>query len=224
MAALLSGAEATKGLYAGVLAVGLTFGLALALAIHIFGKISGGHYNPAVTTALLATRRIALNDALVYYVAQIAGAAVAALIQYILLEGMLITAKAGSASFSGAVIAEILGTFLLASVIFGVAVDGRAPSGWAPLMIGLAIPVGALALGPISGGSFNPAVSLGPRLVATLVGKEAVWGDMLIYIIGPLAGALLVVFLYDFVAQPRTVSAPVEKALNAEPTVGKGRK
>lgn len=68
MAALLSGAEATKGLYAGVLAVGLTFGLALALAIHIFGKISGGHYNPAVTTALLATRRIALNDALVYYV------------------------------------------------------------------------------------------------------------------------------------------------------------
>lgn len=91
-------------------------------------------------------------------------------------------------------------------------------------MIGLAIPVGALALGPISGGSFNPAVSLGPRLVATLVGKEAVWGDMLIYIIGPLAGALLAAFLYDFVAQPRTVSAPVEKALNAEPTVGKGRK
>ncbi len=230
MAVILSGGASalTFTNYGDLLAVGLAFGLALAGAIHAFGKISGGHYNPAVTTALLATRRMPLNEALVYYVAQLAGAMLAALCHALIFNfdqsAMFITIPGLNIGFGSAVLAEIIGTFLLVSVIFGVAVDGRAPAGWAGWMIGMAVTAGVLALGPVSGASFNPAVSLGPRVITALIGGSAQWNWLIVYIGGPLIGGVLAALIYDFVAHPNQAAEPLEHALQSEPTVGKGER
>ena len=225
MAVILSGGASALQFthYGDLLAVGLAFGLTLAGAIYVFGKISGGHYNPAVTTAIALTRRMAWREAGVYYLAQIAGAMLAGLCHALLFDfdqtRMFITLPAPTATFTAATLAELFGTFFLVSVIFGVAVDGRAPAGWAGWIIGMAIPAGALAVGPISGASFNPAVSLGPRITGTLLGASPDWNWAVIYIIGPLLGAILGAWVYDFIARPRVVEDPLERALQAEPTV-----
>ncbi len=188
------------------LAIGLAFGLAIAVMAYTFGHISGTHINPAVSIAMWATNRLPLLDTVYYIIAQLAGAALASL-SVAFLWGSLATGNnygsttmASGVSYLQAIGLEALGTFFLVLVIMGTAVDKRAPGGFAGLAIGLTAAIGIMATGNLTGGSLNPARTFGPYLASTLFSGQNFWWQFPIYIIGPILGALVAVFLYDYIA------------------------
>jgi aquaporin Z len=176
----------------GPLGIAFAFGLGLALAITAFGHVSGGHFNPAVTLGLMVVRKHPVKEVVPYWIAQLAGGVLAAVVHLIVFSDAAVDAlptKPGSAVTDwGALVLEIVATGLFLMVILTVATDKRAP--WngvlAPLSIGLFIFTAANAIGPSSGGSFNPARSLAPALISW-----SGWGDIWIYLVGPAAGAVL---------------------------------
>jgi MIP family channel proteins len=174
------------------------------------GGASGAHFNPAVTVALCALRKIRPSDAGIYIVAQLAGATCAALIVKVLLldEGHLTHYGATSVSdmlshkASAGFLAEIVGTFALMWAIMGAAVNPRAERSWAPLIIGGSLGMAVMAIGPMTGAGFNPARSFGPALVGDF------WDGggrfLLAYVAGPIVGALLAGFTYtEIVLKPQ---------------------
>ena len=183
-----------------VLAVGLTgnalaIGLMLAVMIYMGGHISGAHYNPAVTLAIVMRGKMEAKDVVPYMAVQIGGALVAALICAFLGKGF-VPAPAASASIGQSLLVEILFTFALASVILAVAtskaLDGNYIYG---LAIGLTVTASAFAGGGISGGAFNPAVGLGPIILDVINGGSSL-GHAWLYIVGPFAGGALAAILY----------------------------
>ena len=183
-----------------IVAIALAHGLAIALMVTAVGHISGGHFNPAVTLAMLVTGRIELSEAIRYWFAQLAGAAGAALVLLATLgtsirdAGVNVGTPGIGAGFDAknALVAEIVGTFFLVFVIFGVAVDKRGTFKiLAGLPIGLMITADILALGGVSGAAMNPARWFGPALVS------GHFDDFWIWIVGPAIGALLAAFVYD---------------------------
>ena len=183
-----------------IVAIALAHGLAIALMVTAVGHISGGHFNPAVTLAMLVTGRIEVPEAIRYWFAQIAGAAGAALVLLATLgssirdAGVNVGTPGIGAGFDAknALVAEIVGTFFLVFVIFGVAVDKRGTFKiLAGLPIGLMITADILALGGVSGGAVNPARWFGPAIVSFH------FDDFWIWIAGPAIGALLAAFVYD---------------------------
>jgi aquaporin Z len=181
----------TAGASISALGIAFGFGLGLALAITAVGHLSGGHFNPAVTAGLAIARKHPTMEVVPYWVAQLAGGFVAVLVQAIVFNSSVTDALSTNPGASvddwGALVLEIVATALFVMVILTVMTDDRAP--WkgvmAPLMIGLFIFVAATTLGPTSGGSFNPARSLDPVL------WNQDWGNVWIYIVGPLAGGIL---------------------------------
>ena len=183
-----------------IVAIALAHGLAIALMVTAVGHISGGHFNPAVTLAMLVTGRIELSEAIRYWFAQLAGAAGAALVLLATLgtsirdAGVNVGTPGIGAGFDAknALVAEIVGTFFLVFVIFGVAVDKRGTFKiLAGLPIGLMITADILALGGVSGAAVNPARWFGPAVVS------GHFDDFWIWIVGPAIGALLAAFVYD---------------------------
>src|SRR5262249_39738312 len=146
--------------------------LGLAMMIFAFGQISGGHYNPAVTGGLAAARRFPAGDVLPYWGAQLVGGLLAALLLRIMFSKLIVTATLtlpGHGISNGkALVFEAVFTFLFVLVVATVATDTRAPwiGVFAPLAIGLFIFTAATVAGPLSGGSFNPARSLCPAIIA----------------------------------------------------------
>ncbi len=118
------------------------------------------------------------------------------------------TSIADGTTYLQAILAEALGTFLLVTAIMALAVDRRAPGGWAGLMIGLAVAAAILLIGPLTGGSLNPARTFGPLVVAAVGGGDAFWRDLPAYIIGPVLGGTLAAVAYDAVARPREFDEP----------------
>lgn len=189
------------------LAIGLAFGFAIAGAIYAFGRISGAHINPAVTIALWATRRFPSGEVAPYIVAQLVGGAVASLlfaatvgIDAVTVGGLGATAPFPGISYGQAILAEAVGTFLLMLVIMGVAVDKRAPPGFAGLIVGLTVAGIITTTGNIAGSSLNPARTFGPYIGDWLLGGANLWEFFPIYIIGPIVGAVLAAFLYDYLS------------------------
>ena len=185
------------GANSGLLGVALAHGLAIAVMASAVGHISGGHFNPAVTLGFLVTKRIAPSLAAVYWAAQLAGAALAALALRLtfpdeanLDSGVpVVHATIGNAS---AIVLEAIATFFLVWVIFATAADpGGAFKSIAGLAIGLTITIDILAIGPLTGAAMNPARSLGPELVFN------VWSDFWVYLVGPLLGAVVAAIAYD---------------------------
>jgi glycerol uptake facilitator protein len=116
-----------------------------------------------------------------------------------------VTTVADDVTYLQGIVAEVIGTFLLMTAVMALAVDRRAPAGWAGFMIGLAVAAAILVIGPLTGASLNPARTFGPLLVTTIGGGETEWGDLPLYIVGPLAGGALAAFAYDMTARPRAV-------------------
>jgi MIP family channel proteins len=180
---------------ADVVGQALANGLAIGLMVTAVGHISGGHFNPAVTLGMIVTKRIEIAEAVRYWVSQLAGATAAALVLLAIYPhtGSLGTPSVGSGFSAGnALVAEIVTTFFLVFVIYGVAVDKRgAFKILAGLPIGLTISISVLAVGVVSGAALNPARWFGPALVSGSFDNFWVW------IVGPAIGAVLAALAYD---------------------------
>lgn len=186
------------------LLIGLAFGLAILVAAYTFGHVSGAHLNPAVTIGLVASGRFPAFAAPAYIAAQVIGALLGVLaVDVLFADGDIagtVTAPGEGVSAGAAFLAEVILAFVLILVVKGTAVDDRAEGPSAGLAIGLVIAAGHLAMIPVSGASFNPARSIG----SAVVGGEM--GDLLIYLIAPVVGAVLGALLYERVLS--TVRAP----------------
>lgn len=187
------------------LAIGLAFGIAIAAAIYALGRVSGAHINPAVTIALWASKRFPTAEVVPYIIAQLIGASLGSALFFacvgadaVLVGGLGATAPFPGISYGQAILVEAIGTFLLMLAIMGVAVDKRAPEGFAGLIIGLTVAGIITTTGNIAGSSLNPARTFGPYIGNTLFGGGNLWEFFPIYIIGPIVGALIAVFLYDW--------------------------
>lgn len=193
----IAAAQATQ-MNAGLIAVAFAHGIALAIAVSATMATSG-HVNPAITIAMLVTRRIAPALAGLYVAAQLLGAVAAAYALKVLLPVSLTAAtRLGGQSVSleismgQAIGLEAIATFFLAFVVFGTAVDAKAPK-IGGLAVGATIAADILAIGPFTGASMNPARSFGPAVVS------GVFEGHIVYWIGPLVGGILAGLVYEYV-------------------------
>jgi glycerol uptake facilitator protein len=193
---------------AELMLVAFGLGFALFISVTMFGRISGAHVNPAVTIGLASTGDFAWADVAPYVISQVIGAIVGALGIAIVYGKLASTVgHLGAPSLSATTstwqgfLAEAVGSAILMTAVFAAAVDTRAPSGWAGLVIGLTLGVAILFLGPATGGSLNPARAFGPDLVNIFLGTTVNWGQFLLcYTIGPLVGMVGAAFLYHYLA------------------------
>ena len=197
----------------GVLGVALAHGLAIALMVTAFAHISGGHFNPAITLGFLVTRRIEAGLAGVYWVMQLAGATVAALLLWWIfpneavaparLGAPLLHPKIGQGA--GFTLEAIMTGFLVLAV-FAMAVDERgAFKAVAGFGIGLVITMDVLAGGPLTGAAMNPSRAFGPELVYH-VWERYTW----IYYAGPAVGGIVAALLYEWLyLRPKQQAKPV---------------
>lgn len=183
---------------ARLVAIALAHGFAIALLVAATAKVSGGHINPAVTFGALLTGKIGLPNAIAYWVAQLVGAVVGA----ILLKAVIPAAAQGNlgahglgagVTAGGGLVAEIVLTFALVFVVFAVAMDPKGLGHLAPAAIGLTVLVDHLFGVPVTGASMNPARSFGPALVA------GAWENHWVFWVGPLVGGGLAALVYEFV-------------------------
>ena len=206
---------------AGLVGVALAHGIVLAVMVSVTGHISGGHINPAVTVSAWVTNQIRTAAAVVYIVAQLAGAAAGAALLRASLPGGLTAGTLGTPAVGHsfgmtngkAVLLEAVLTFFLVFVVYGTAVDDRGPfSKIAGLPIGLVLTFDILVGGPLTGAAVNPARWFGPALIS------GTWTDWWVYIIGPAGGGVIAASVYWFaflggrekmVRVPRTVK-PIE--------------
>lgn len=186
----------------------------VALVVYGFGPVSGAHINPAVTVSLAVTRRFPWAEVVPYVAAQLVGGFIGGLAIVAVFGtnavnlGMGATTLGSGVPYWQGIVAEAVGTFILLFAVMALAVDARAPLGWAGLMIGLAVAVEILLIGPQTGGSVNPARTFGPYLTLAVFGGNVPWSQYGVYVAGPLAGGILAVLVYDLIAQGR----PAERA------------
>jgi aquaporin Z len=170
----------------------LAIGASLMIMVYMGGHVSGGHYNPAVSLAVLLRGKLASTGEFVaYVVSQLAGAIAAALVAYVITGKTFAPAPADSTSALGALLVETLFTFALALVVLNSAVSAKTQgNSFYGLAIGFTIVVAAFAGGSISGGAFNPAVGTGPILVQVALGGGSL-SHLWLYLVGPFLGGSL---------------------------------
>jgi MIP family channel proteins len=198
--------------------IGLVHAFLLFGLIVMFGVVSGGHFNPAVTLAAAAIKRISPLDALIYMLAQLSGGVLGALLCKGLLldEGRATHYGAATVSpilgsnFRGSII-EAIGTFCLVLVILAAVYSKKSIKDWAPLAIGTTLGFIVMVGGPLTGGSFNPARWFGPALVGNT------WGGVWPYLVGPIVGSLLAAAVFRFVLEPGG-APPTEPPERVRPT------
>jgi MIP family channel proteins len=207
-----------------LIGVAIAHGVAIAVMVSAVGHISGAHFNPAVTVAFLITRRIKLGLALVYWLAQAGGAALAALLLRDLLPRAASDAvKLGVPALGHGVDAsagfalEAIFTFFLAWVVFATAVDPRGTfKSIAGLAIGLTITIDILFGGPLTGAAMNPARAFGPELVGNH------WSHAWVWYAGPIVGASVAAAMYELLylrpARPEPVGSAASGVI--EPRAG----
>ena len=178
----------------GHVGVAISFGLVIMVMIYAVGHISGAHLNPSVTFAFAITRHFPWTRLLAYWLAQCAGALLAAsLLRASLGADAHVGATLPSGSQGQSFVWELVLTFFLMFVIMAVATDTRAVGEAATIAIGATVGLDAMFGGPISGASMNPARSLGPALVSGDL--HALW----LYFAAPLAGSTIGALSYQVV-------------------------
>ncbi len=201
-----------------IVAIGLATGLAIGIMVAAAGHISGGHYNPAVTAGMLATKRIPVPDGIAYIVAQMVGGVLGAgaiTLAYLDVDrnrvnlglpsvGTSIVADPGvNLSATNALAMEFILTFFLVLVVFGTAVDKRSIGRWvAPLAIGITIAIGNMAGVAASGAAMNPVRWFGPAVIQQDFANAWVW------IVGPVLGGLAAALLYDLFLMDKSAPVP----------------
>ena len=210
----------------GYLGVSLAFGLTVLTMAYAIGHISGCHLNPAVSFGLWAGKRFPGKDLLPYIIAQVIGATLGGLIVYLIASGNpdfaltgsnpLATNGYGAHSPGGyglltCLITEVVMTFMFLFIILG-ATDLRAPSGFAPIPIGLALTLIHLISIPVTNTSVNPARSTG---VALFAGVELV-GQLWLFWLAPIVGAILAGWLYNNIFADDVAEQAVADALTSD--------
>jgi aquaporin Z len=213
----------------GLVGVSLAFGLTVLTMAYAVGHISGGHFNPAVSLGLVVAGRFAAKELGPYVVAQVLGGIVAGGVLYVIASGQAgFDVSAGFAangyaehspgqySLVAALVAEVVMTAMFLAIILG-ATDGRAPPGFAPIAIGLALTLIHLISIPVTNTSVNPARSTG---VAVYVGGWAVT-QLWLFWLAPLVGAALGALLYRVIGGKRAaeLATPKARAAAASPEV-----
>ena len=179
----------------------LAIGASLMVMVYMGGHVSGGHYNPAVTLAVLLRGKLQGRDVVPYMVAQILGALSAAAVVYLVLGRTFAPAPGQGASPIGALLIEVLYTTALCLVVLHSATAPQTTgNSFYGLAIGFTVTAGAFAGGSISGGAFNPAVGIGPILASALLGGGSV-ANLWLYLVGPFAGGVVAAVVYR-VQQP----------------------
>ena len=176
----------------------LAIGFGLTVLVYMGAHISGAHYNPAVSFAMLLRKEINSSDFFKYLLSQILGAFAAAFLVANMSSNMVVQPDLQE-PVAMILVAELIFTYLLVFVILNVAthpnLDGNSFYGFA---IGLTVMAGAFCVGPLSGGVFNPAVSIGPSLVDTItengVSQYFVW----YYLTAPMAGSVMAVIHFNY--------------------------
>lgn len=192
----------------GFAGVSLAFGLTVLTAAYALGHISGGHFNPAVSVGLWVGGRFNAKDLIPYIVAQVVGATTAAFVLYLIVQGQAgFTGTGGFASngyaelspgsyaLSSVIIIEIVLTAFFLIIIMG-ATDKRAPAGFAPIAIGLALTLIHLISIPVTNTSVNPARSTGVAFFAETAALTQLW----VFWVAPIIGAVIGALIYKGVA------------------------
>ena len=213
-------ANAVSGGSIGILGIAIAHGLAIAAMVYAVGNVSGCHINPAITLSFLAARKINLRTAVSYIVSQLIGAALAGFALFIIFpiapNSLMFgaTQLGDGVTSSIGILIELLLTFLLAFAIFAVATDKRNQTVITGLVIGMVLSMSIIVGGTSTGAALNPARSFGPLFGATLrelvdsvqytgIGFDLVavaakyFANHYIYWIGPVAGALLALIVYE---------------------------
>ena len=191
----------------GFAGVALAFGLTVLTGAYAFGHISGGHFNPAVSVGLWVGGRFDAKDLAPYIIAQVVGGIVAAFILYLIVQGQAgFTGTGGFAtngygdlspgkySLVSALIIEIVLTAIFLIVILG-STDKRAPAGFAPIAIGLALTLIHLISIPVTNTSVNPARSTAVAIFAETAALEQLW----LFWVAPIVGAVIGAVIYKIV-------------------------
>jgi aquaporin Z len=193
-----------------MLVIGLTgeplaIGVVLMVMVFAGGHVSGAHYNPAVTLAILIRRKISASEAMLYIGSQLAGSVAAAFMVSLFKETPEIATQ--SLDTTKALIAELLGTFALAYVVLNVATaKGNAGNSFYGLAIGLTVFTMATAFGSFSGGAFNPAVAVGASVL-----KLFAWKWIWIYLVGCFGGGVLAAIVFLYINRDDTTVPPLPK-------------
>jgi len=207
----------------GFVGVALAFGLTVLTGAYAFGHVSGGHFNPAVTIGLAVARRFAWKDVLPYVVTQIVSGTIAALVLYVIASSRpgFNAHETGFASngygahspagfgLGAALLTEIVMTAAFLYVILG-ATDDRAPKGFAPIAIGLALTLIHLISIPVTNTSVNPARSIA---VAWFAGGAAL-SQLWLFIVAPIVGAVIAGVSYAAITGARPTAPDVGVANN----------
>jgi len=209
----------------GLLGVAFAFGLSVLTMAYAVGYVSGAHFNPAVTIGLFAARRFPGKDIAPYIVAQVAGAIAGAGILYVIASGRsgfstsegfaangYYAYSPGGYTLAAALVTEIVMTFFFLLVILG-ATHGRAPTGFAPIAIGLALTLIHLVSIPVTNTSVNPARSTGPAL---FVGGWAI-RQLWLFWVAPIVGAFIAGTAHRFLVAEAEEAREIEGGL--APTV-----
>ena len=184
--------------------IGLVHAFVLFMLIQTLAIISGAHFNPAITLGLAVIRQIRAVDAAIYMIMQLAGGTVGALLAKQLVDDKAADAVHAAApgvqgtitTFAGFT-AEAVGTFFLVWAVVGVAVNPAGLKDWSGFAIGATLGFIVMIIGPLTGGSFNPARAFGPALVGHhFFGSLGTW--LLVYVLGPAVGAVLAAAGYFF--------------------------
>ena len=192
------------GTYFLVLIIGLSsgnpiaVGFGLMVLVYCGAHISGAHYNPAVTLAMLLQKEISPLDSIKYFLSQTLGSTLAALSIYLMNTNMQVQPVLGDSIYP-IFFSEIIFTFMLVFVILNVAkhpnLKGNSFYG---LAIGLTVMAGIFSVGPISGAVFNPAVSLGPSIIDMVTDNGVSHYFLWYYLVFPFIGSVLAVLSFKF--------------------------
>ncbi|MBS1717068.1 MAG: aquaporin [Armatimonadetes bacterium] len=189
----LSATSAMPNGAAGLYAAAVVSGLAVLAMIYALGPISAAHFNPAVTIGFASAKKFPWKDAPAYILAQIAGAALAAATVALMFGGGHGVHIPATDDALRNILMEVVLTFFLMFVIMAVATDKRVHSAVPAIAIGLTVVFCVLIGGPVTGGSMNPARSLGPALFGGSAALSHIW----LYLIAPPLGAVIAARTYE---------------------------
>ncbi len=194
------------GSFPGLVTIALAHGITLAIVVSATMSISGGHINPAVTIGLLVARKISVVNAAAYIIFQVIGATLGGYMLIAIFPSSAGNAVnwgtpsvAGALNLGQAILLEAIMTFLLVFVVFGTAVDSRAPK-IGGLAIGLAIAADIMVGGPFTGAAMNPARAIGPAIASGF------FNNWYVYWIGPILGGIVASLIYRYLVFGRNAS------------------